>query len=105
MSKYNLHIIHIRNPDNNPPSIFTYQPFARLEAGAGVVTPPSDERREILQPSLLPVPYNSGPCDPTTSDNNCVCNGVRDGAGPAVINNVTNIIITLLHLTLTMRHI
>ena len=67
--------------------------------------PPSDERWEILQPSLLPVPDYSGPDEITTSDNNCVCNGVRDGAGPAVINNVTNIIITLLHLTLTMRHI
>ena len=67
--------------------------------------PPSDERREVLQPSLLPVPDNSGPGACTTSDHNCVCNGVRDGAGSAVINNVKNIIITLLHLTLTMQHI
>ena len=49
--------------------------------------PPSDERREILQPSLLPVPDNSGLGGPTTSDHNCVCDGVRDGAGLAVINN------------------
>ena len=70
-----------------------------------MVTPPSDERREVLQPSLLPVSENSGPGVGTTSDHNCVCNGVRDGAGSTVIINVTNIIITLLHLTLTMRHI
>ena len=105
MSKYNLHIIHVRNPVNNPPSIFTYQPLARLEAGAGVAPSPSDERREILQPSLLPVPDNSGPGVPTTSDHNRVSNGVRDGTGDAVNNNVTNIIKTSLHLTLTLRHI
>ena len=70
-----------------------------------MVTPPSDERREILQPSLLPVPDNCCPGEITTSDHNRVSNGVRDGTGPAVINNVTNIIITLLHLTLTMHHI
>ena len=51
--------------------------------------PPSDERREILQPSLLPVPDNSGPGVPTTSDHNRVSNGVRDGTGDAVNNNVT----------------
>ena len=67
--------------------------------------PPSDERREILQPSLLPVPDNSGHGEITTSDHYCVSYGVRDGTGVAVINNVTNIIITSLHLTLTMRHI
>ena len=67
--------------------------------------PPSDERGEILQPSLLPVPDNSGPGVITTSDNYCVSNGVRNGAGEAVINNVANIIITSLNLTLTMRYI
>ena len=71
--------------------------------------PPSGERREVSHPSLLPVPDNSGHgviiSVLTTSDHNCVCNGVRDGAGSTVIINVTNIIITLLHLTLTMRHI
>ena len=67
--------------------------------------PPSDERREILQPSLLPVPDNSGHGVDTTSDNYCVSNGVSDGTGLAVINIVTNIIITSPHLTLTMLHI
>ena len=70
-----------------------------------MVPPPRDETWEILQPSLLPVPYNSGQGVSTTSDNYCVSNRVRDGAGQAVINIVTNIIITSLHLTLTMRHI
>ena len=70
-----------------------------------MVFPPSDERREIFQPSLLPVPDNSGLGGPTTSDNYCVCNGVRYGTRVAVINNVTNVIITSLNLTLTMRHI
>ena len=66
--------------------------------------PPSDERREILQPSLLPVSDNSSPSVTTTSDNYCVSYGVRDGTGPAVINNVTNIINSV-HLTLTVLHI
>ena len=70
-----------------------------------MVSPPSDERREILQPSLLPVPDHSVHGVVTTSDHNCVSYGVRDGAGVAVINIVTNIIITSLHLTLTMFHI
>ena len=65
----------------------------------------SDERREILQPSLLPVPGHSGPGKETTSDHYCVSNGIRDGTGLAVIINVTNIMITSLHLTLTMCHI
>ena len=51
---------------------------------------PSDETREILKPSLLPVPDNSGPGAIATSDHYCVSNGVRDGAGQAVINNVTS---------------
>ena len=70
-----------------------------------MVVPPSDERRKVPQPSLLPVSDYSGPGVETTSDHNRVSYGVRDGAGPAVINNVTNIIITSLYLTLTMRHI
>ena len=67
--------------------------------------PPSDERGEILQPSLLAVPDNSGQGVETTSDHYCVSYGVRDGAGPAVINSVKNIMITSLHLILTMCHI
>ena len=70
-----------------------------------MVIPPSDERREILQPSLLPIPDNSGLGQETTSDNYCVRYGVRDGTGQAVINIVTNMIVTSLHLTLTLRHI
>ena len=70
---------------------------------------PNEERREILQPSLLPVPdYNVHGVIisvDTTSDHYCVCYRVRDGAGPALINSVTNIIITSLHLTLTSCHI
>ena len=77
-------------------------------------TPTSDERREVLQPSLLPVPGHIVPDPPVTStisvhsatsDHYGVSNGVRDGAGLAVINNVTNIIITSLHLTLTLCHV
>ena len=67
--------------------------------------PPSDERRKVLQPSLLSVPDYSGPGKATPRDHYCFSYGVRDGAGNAVINNVTNIIITLLHLSLTVRHI
>ena len=59
--------------------------------------PPSDERREVLQPSLLPVPGNSVHGVVTTSDHYCVSNGVRDGTGLTAINNVTNIIIPSLH--------
>ena len=82
------------------PPRFTHQILGRHEAGAGVVIPPSDETREILQPSLLPVPDNSGHGVITTSDNYCVSNGVRYGADVAVINIVKNIIITSLHYTL-----
>ena len=57
-----------------------------------MAVPPSDERREILQPSLLPVPGHTGAGEETTSDQYCVSNGVRDGAGLAVINDVTSII-------------
>ena len=81
-------LILIQNP---PPLIFTHQPPSRREAGAGVAPPPSDERREVLQPSLLPVPdysFQGGITQYTTSDHYCVSNGVRDGAGRAVKNNV-----------------
>ena len=67
--------------------------------------PPGKKRREVLQPSLLPVPDYGGPGKATPRDHYCFSYGVRDGAGNAVINNVTNIIITLLHLSLTVRHI
>ena len=53
-----------------------------------MLAPPSDERREVSQPSLLPVPDHSFLGVSTTSDHYCVSNGVRDGAGLAVINNV-----------------
>ncbi len=53
---------------------------------------PSDERWEILQPSHLAVPDNSGPGVVTPRDHCCVSNGVRDGAGVTVINNVTIIL-------------
>ena len=62
--------------------------------------PPSGERREVSHPSLLPVPDHSSLSVSTTSDNYCISNGVRDGACLAVINNVTNILITLLPVTL-----
>ena len=79
-------------------------------------TPTSDERRKVLQPSLLPVPGHIVPDPPVTStisvhsatsDHYGVSNGVTDGAGltVTVINNVTNIIITSLHLTLTLCHV
>ena len=67
-----------------------------------MAVPPSDERREILQPSLLPVPGHTGAGEETTSDQYCVSNGVRDGAGLAVINNITNIIKASLHLKLLL---
>ena len=84
-------LILIQNP---PPLIFTHQPPSRREAGAGVAPPPSDERREVLQPSLMPVPGYIWHVQITTSYNYCISNGVRDGAGLAVINNVTKMIIT-----------
>ena len=55
--------------------------------------PPSDETREVLQPSLLSIPRHTGAVEETPYDQYCVSNGVRDGAGLAVINNVANIII------------
>ena len=57
-------------------------------------TPTSDERRELLQPSLLAVSGHIGPGPPlnntigvhsATSDHYGVSNGVRDGAGLSVI--------------------
>ena len=67
-----------------------------------MVPPPSYETREVLQPSLLSIPGHTGAVEETSNDQYCVSNGVRDGAGLAVINNVTNIIKTLLHLTLLL---
>ena len=61
-----------------------------------------DQIREVLQPSLLPVPDHSLIGAVTPRDHHCVSGGVWYGTGFAVINNV---IITSLHLTLTMRHI
>ena len=69
-----------------------------------MAAPPTDERDEVLQPSLLSVPDNSSK-GLTASEHYCVSTGVRDGAGPAVNNNDTNIIITSLHLTITVLHI
>ena len=66
---------------------------------------PGDEIREVLQPSLLPVPDHSVLVAVTSRDHHCVSHRVRDGAGMAVINNVTTLTITSLHLTLTVRHI
>ena len=53
--------------------------------------PPSDERGEILQPSLLAVPDYSGQGVETTRDHYCVRDGIRDGASSTVMNIVTNI--------------
>ena len=53
-----------------------------------MLSPPSDERREVSQPSLLPVPDHSFLGVSTTSDNHCLSNRVSDGTGLAVINNV-----------------
>ena len=64
--------------------------------------PSSDERREILPLFLLPVSDYSFQVWITTRDHYCVSNRVSDGTGITVINNVTNIIITSLHLTLTV---
>ena len=66
---------------------------------------PSDEILEVLQPSLLPVPDHSVHGAVTPRDHHCVSVGVRDGAGIAVKNDVTNLISTQQHLTLTMYHI
>ena len=66
---------------------------------------PSDEGREVVQPSLLPVPDHSVPGAVTPRDHHCVSVGVRDGTGIAVINNDTNLIITPQYLTLTMFYI
>ena len=56
-----------------------------------MVPPPSDETREVLQPSLLSIPGHTGAVEETPNDQYCVSNGVRDGAGLAVKNNVKNI--------------
>ncbi len=70
-----------------------------------MVPPTGDQIREVLQPSLLPVPDHSVMGELTPRDHHCVSVGVRDGAGSAVINKVITLIIISLHLTLTMRHI
>ena len=68
--------------------------------------PPGDQIRQVLKPSLLPVPDHSVLGVDTPRDHHCVSDGVRNGTGSPVINNViTPFIITSLHLTLTMRHI
>ena len=56
-----------------------------------MVPPPSYETREVLQPSLLSIPGHTGAVEETPNDQYCVSNGVRDGAGLAVKNNVKNI--------------
>ena len=53
---------------------------------------PGDQIREVLQPSLLPVPDHSVQGELTPRDHHCVSVGVRDGTGLAVINNVTTLI-------------
>ena len=66
---------------------------------------PGDQIREVLQPSLLPVPDHNVQGAVTPRDHHCVGDGVRNAAGIAVIDNVTTLIITSLHLTLTLCHI
>ena len=50
-----------------------------------------DETREVLQPSLLSIPVycGHGAVGPiATRDQQCVGDGIRDGASLAIINNV-----------------
>ena len=64
-----------------------------------MVLSPGDEIREVLQPSLRPMPDHSRHSvigADTPRDHHCVSLGVSDGAGIAVINNVTNLTITSL---------
>ena len=68
-----------------------------------------DETREVLQPSLLPVP-DHGVQDVivsvyTTRYNHCVSNRVRDGAGKAVIKNVINLMIISPDLTYCVSYL
>ena len=63
-----------------------------------MVVSPSDQIREVLQPSLLPVPDHSVIAADSPGDHHCVSDGVRDGTGSAVIKKVTTLIITSLHL-------
>ena len=56
-----------------------------------MAVPPSDEGGEVLQPPLLSIPCHTGAVEETPNDQYCVSNGVRDGAGLAVKNNVKNI--------------
>ena len=68
-----------------------------------MVPSPSVEAREILFPSLDTVHGHCGEGVHTTRNYHCVSVGVRDGtAPPAVVDNVTNLIITSQHLTLTV---
>ena len=69
-----------------------------------MVPSPNVETREILLPSLVTVHGHCGEGVKTTRDHHSVSVGVRDGAGVAVINNVTNLIITSQHLKLTMHY-
>ena len=66
---------------------------------------PCDEVGEVLQPSLLPVSDHSAVGVATPCDHNCVRYGVRDGTVVTVISNVINLILTSLHLTLTLYNI
>ena len=65
-----------------------------------MVFPPSDERREILQPSLLPVPDNSVHGVATTSYHYCISHRVSNGTGKAVIiiTNTNNNLTAFKHL-------
>ena len=70
-----------------------------------MVVSPYVETREILLPSLDTVHGHCGVGLKTTRDHHSVRVGVRDGTGIAVINNVTNLIISSKRLILTMLHI
>ena len=69
-----------------------------------MAVPPSDEGGEVLQPPLLSIPCHTGAAEETPSDQYCVGNGVREGAGLAVINNIKHDK-NLTGLTLTLWHI
>ena len=66
---------------------------------------PDVETWEILSPSLVTVHGHCGEGVVTTRDHHSVRVGVRYGTGIAVINNVTKLIITSQHFTLTLYHI
>ena len=53
-----------------------------------MVLSPSYETREVLYPAIQTIPGHPGLEAPETPrDHYCVCDGVRDGAGLAEINN------------------